>query len=308
MNAAADIMRQPATRSELLKRRLDAFSRALKAIERDDVRALHRARVASRRLRELLPVLQLEPGAARKLQRRLRKVTSRLGAVRELDVLLMSIDELHHARRARGGALGHVGVAVSKDRDRARKRLAARLPVASMLRLARKLERVVGSLQVEEAGLTRAHDRLWRSVVDARVVKRAARLSGAMDEAGAVYLPDRLHGVRIALKKLRYATELAQETMGERDPARLRLLKRGQDLLGRIHDLHLLMDRVRRVQASLTPTTLMEWRDLDALTVSLEDDCRRLHARYMAVREPLAAIAGSVQTRLRSPAATRRAG
>ena len=38
-----------------------------------------RARVASRRLRELLPVLQLDGDARRKLGRRLRKVTARLG-------------------------------------------------------------------------------------------------------------------------------------------------------------------------------------------------------------------------------------
>jgi CHAD domain-containing protein len=307
MNARSTIMRQPASRSELLKRRLDAFSRALSGLSRDDVRALHRARVASRRLRELMPVLQFEPATARKLSRRLRKVTLRLGAVRELDVMLMSIDELHVSRRGRGAALGRVGVSVSKDRDRARKRLADRMPTA-MKRLVRKLERRHAALQVEEAGMTRADARRWRWAVDALVARRAARLTEAMEKAGAVYLPDRLHVVRVALKKLRYATELAQEASGTRDIARLRLLKRGQDVLGRIHDLHLLMDRVRDVQASLTPPTLVEWRDLDALIASLEDDCRRLHARYMALREALATTAGTSQTRARGSGGARRAG
>src|SRR5258708_17575668 len=113
-------MRQPANRSQLLKRRLDALNRVLKGLEQGDVRALHRARVASRRLRELVPVLQLDGGASRKLARRLRKVTTRLGTVRELDVLLLSIDELHVSRRDRSAALGRVGVSVSKDRDHAR--------------------------------------------------------------------------------------------------------------------------------------------------------------------------------------------
>jgi CHAD domain-containing protein len=308
MKRALDIMRQPSSRSELLKRRLDAFSRALTGLSRDDVRARHRARVASRRLRELMPVLQLEQGTARKLSRRLRKVTMRLGAVRELDVMLMSIDELHVSRRARGAALGRVGVSVSKDRDRARKRLSDRLPLESIKRLVRKLERRVAALQVEEAGMTRADARRWRWAVDALLARRAARLTEAMEKAGAVYLPDRLHVVRVALKKLRYATELAQEASGTRDTARLRLLKRGQDVLGRIHDLHLLMDRVREVQAALAPPTLVEWRDLDALLASLEDDCRRLHARYMAMRDALAATAGASQARARGSGGARRAG
>src|SRR5439155_14989866 len=101
-------------RSNLLKTSLDRFSGALKGIEKHNPRALHRARVASRRLRELLPVLQLEHGTGRKLNRRLRRVTNRLGSVRELDVLLMLIDELHVSRRGASGALGRVGVAVAK--------------------------------------------------------------------------------------------------------------------------------------------------------------------------------------------------
>ena len=70
------------TRSELLKRRLDRFSRVLDGLESGEVRALHRARVASRRLRELVPMLQLDRTLSKKLSRRLRKATTRLGVVR----------------------------------------------------------------------------------------------------------------------------------------------------------------------------------------------------------------------------------
>src|SRR5205085_9330926 len=109
--------------------------------------------------------------------------------------------------------------------------------------------------------------------------------------AGAVYIPERLHSVRIALKKLRYALELSNDVSAVRDEVDLRTLKRGQDLLGRMHDLQVLIDRVRQVQASLTPPNVAVWRELDALVGSFEDDCRRLHARYMRLRGDLAAIA-----------------
>src|SRR5262249_59445457 len=104
--------------SGLLKTHVDQFERSLRHMDRGDVRALHRARVASRRLRELVPVLPLTPGTTRKLNRRLRKITARLGEVRELDVLLLLIDELRKDRRRHSDALARVAVTVARDRDR----------------------------------------------------------------------------------------------------------------------------------------------------------------------------------------------
>jgi CHAD domain-containing protein len=299
-------------RSELLKKRLDRFTRALPGVEKGDVRALHQARVASRRLRELLPMFHLEPDTTRKISRRLRKVTSRLGTVRELDVLLLLIDELHVSRRERGAALARVGVRVSKSRDHARKRLTARLPVAEMWRLANKLDKLAGELKVADQASSKTAGRSWRWAVDARVASRATRLSAAIHDAGAVYLPERLHAVRIALKKLRYALELSAELGGVKTDGGLRALKRGQDLLGRMHDLQVLIDRGRRVQASLVPPNLTVWRELDALLLSLDDDCRRLHARYMRARDVLLALTDTLNARPhQGPGrvqATRRAG
>ncbi len=300
------------TRSELLKKRLDGFTRALPGVEKEDVRALHQARVASRRLRELLPMLHLEPDSTRKISRRLRKVTTRLGTVRELDVLLLLIDELHVSRRDRGAALARVGVQVSKSRDHARKRLTARLPVAEMWRVANKLDKLAGELHVAEQASSKTAARSWRWAVDARVASRASRLSAAIHDAGAVYLPERLHAVRIALKKLRYAVELSAELAGGTTDQGLRALKRGQDLLGRMHDLQVLIDRGRQVQASLAPPNVTVWRELDALVLSLDDDCRRLHARYMRARDTLTALTDSLTARPHAAPpraqATRRAG
>jgi len=65
------------------------------------------------------------------------------------------------------------------------------------------------------------------------------------------------------------------------------------------------------VQAALAPPSLAAWRDLDALVLSLEDDCRRLHARYMRLRDALLAIADRVGARATSSsgrAAARRVG
>jgi len=278
-------------RSELLRRRLDQLTRALPGLEQGDVRALHRARVASRRLRELVPVLPLDHASSRKLSRRLRRLTSHLGTVRELDVMMLGIDEMHEARRVQSAALARVGVAVSKDRDRARRRLFERAPIQDVWRLARKFERIVAELKQLDESSSRSATRNWKWAVDARLERRATRLVTAVQDAGTVYIPERLHVVRIALKKLRYAFELANDVSAVRADADLRAFKRGQDLLGRMHDLQVLIERVRQVQASLTPPNIAVWRELDALMLTLEDDCRRLHARYMRTRDDLAAIA-----------------
>jgi CHAD domain-containing protein len=280
------------TRSELLKKRVDQFQRAAHGLESGDVRALHQARVASRRLRELAPLLQLERSKARKLLRRLRKMTGRLGPVRELDVLLIQIDELHVARRRDSGGLGRVGVRVSKARDEARKRLFAELPTSRIQRFTRKLNRLAERIAERERSSSKTAARSWRWAIEARVSKRARRLTEAIADAGAVYLPERLHAVRIALKKLRYAIELSAEAAGRRTDTDLPLLKRGQDLLGRLHDLQMLIDHVRQTQASLAPPNITVWRELDTLVASLEDDCRRLHGRYMRLRDALALTAG----------------
>jgi len=305
-------MPHPATRSELLKRRLDRLTRALPDLEAGDVHALHRARVASRRLRELVPVLQLDHATSKKLSRRLRKLTMHLGRVRELDVLMLGIDEMHDARPGHSTALARIGVAVSKDRDHARRRLFELLPVEDIRRLTRKLDKSIADLKLLESSSSRTAARSWRWAVEARLERRAGLLTAAVHDAGAVYIPERLHTVRIALKKLRYALELSNDVSGARGGADLRTLKKVQDLLGRMHDLQVLIDRVRQVQASLAPPNVAVWRDLDALVATLEDDCRRLHARYMRTRDSLVELAGRLggQSSATAGAAprTRRAG
>jgi CHAD domain-containing protein len=265
-------------------------------VETGDVRAVHAARVASRRLRELLPVLQLKGDTAHKLGRRMRKVTSRLGAVRELDVLLILTEELHESGRYDPGALRLVRERIVEERARTRDRVGRRLPVPELKRISRKLGRLLEEVEKDDNADGDAAERAWRWAAEARVARRAAALLDAIRSAGSLYLPDRLHAVRIGVKKLRYALELASNVPPARDPD-LRLLKRVQDLLGRMHDLQMLIERVRQVQAAVGPPALATWRHLDVLTMSLENGCRRLHGRYVHERPALEAMCGRLAPR-----------
>jgi hypothetical protein len=72
-----------------------------------------------------------------------------------------------------------------------------------------------------------------------------------------------------------------------------------------MHDIQTLIDQVRQTQASLAPPSVAVWRDLDALVIALEDNCRRLHARFMGARDALVEIAE--RRRASQPAHTGRA-
>jgi CHAD domain-containing protein len=123
-----------------------------------------------------------------------------------------------------------------------------------------------------------------------RAARRASALRAAIENAAGIYLPDRLHEVRIAVKKLRYSMELARELSGSRAMAAIEALKASQDLLGRMHDLEVLIARTRAVQGLPSAANLRMSADLDRLVRRLENECRQIHGTYMATRSKLLAI------------------
>jgi CHAD domain-containing protein len=277
------------------QKRLKGLLRELPGLELGHIGAVHRARVASRRLRELLPLLELNPETTRKLNRQLRRVTQQLGRVRELDVLSHLIDEFDRSGRYPTAALTQLRQVVGRERDAVRERLAAKLPTSKLERLADRLERAVKlqkaiDAKARDAG-ARGTPRTWLWALDARLARRAARVRDAIEMAGALYAPEPLHDVRIALKKLRYAAELSLEAERPRLTADIAALKAAQGLLGRLHDYETLVASGRDVQASPFPPDLATWRHLNALVHGIENDCRQMHARYMRDRTRLIAIA-----------------
>ena len=80
----------------LLRQRLVSLLKFMPAAQAGDETSVHQARVASRRLREAIPVLAtgLKGSRAGKASRKVRRLTRALGTVRELDVTLQLLDEL----------------------------------------------------------------------------------------------------------------------------------------------------------------------------------------------------------------------
>jgi len=273
------------TRSDrLVRRRLSLLEKNMPAAVGGDAAALHQARVASRRIREALPLLA---GPARKLMRQVRRITRVLGPVRELDVALLLLDELDRSKSVPRQALTRLREAVRSERVRLYEDMRRRL--GGSLDLAKLRKRTLAAAERSETdGRLSDPQRLERA--QQRAGRRAERLLAAMENAAGMYLPDRLHDVRIAVKKLRYSLELVREISGSRATARLRALKRVQDLLGRMHDLEVLIARTRGLQGSAGAPNLKLSGDLDRIVRGLETECRQLHGQYMSARQSLVEI------------------
>jgi len=262
----------------LLQRRAQALRRHLSAAVAGKDTGVHQARVASRRLREAVPVLTegLHHTKKSKAERKIRRLTQALGTVRELDVTLRLIDELAERPGIPRPALTDVRAEVIEERETRRAVMLERVAKVNMHKLNRRLREVAAAL----ATPTPSH--AWRAALAARIVRRARRLEKAIDQAGQIYAPEALHIVRIAAKKLRYALEIADESGAAPCAAAVREIKRVQETLGRLHDLQVLQHHVADVAATPRSRRAPPDAALAALSRLIEDDCRQLHGRYVA--------------------------
>lgn len=275
----------------MLHRYVAALVKAVPPAREGDERAVHQARVASRRLREALPVLaDADDSSVRRARKRVRRVTRALGPVRELDVALEHLSEFEVKGAAPAIAIESVRRFLLRQRNERRRAMLETLTPGRIEKLKKPLA------AADEPVADRAAVAAISSVSSRRIVTRVTALAAAVEYAGGIYLPDRLHLVRIASKKLRYALELQREIQPSRATARVRQLKGAQDLLGRMHDLEVLIDRVRATEVEEAGVNRLVALDLDRLVRALEEECRALHATYMARRDALLRLCDVVRS------------
>lgn len=266
----------------LMNQRLTTLIDAMPAAQAGDVRSVHQARVASRRLREALPVLRASVHQHRlgRVRRQVRRMTRALGPVRELDVALTHLDELADRNIVSTRALAYVREEIARERLERRRELLAAITPGKIDKLRQQLGHVATGPETPTSSEAVAH-------ADQQVVRRARTLAASVQHAGGLYLPDRLHRVRVSAKKLRYAMEVNRELRRSRSTARIAQLKRLQDVLGLMHDFEMLIDHTRRVQALIAAKDRALATELDALVRTLEEECRLHHATYMRRRASL---------------------
>jgi len=280
---------KPPVTTVLLARRARELERYLPLAVAGDDTGVHQARVASRRLREGLPVLAIGLKRGRKAERKIRRLTRALGTVREMDVTMQVLDELARRPKIPRDALEDVRGHVIAERERRREIMLERLSDLNTAKLMRRLDEVAVDSTVGDPVV-------WREALATRIGRRSKRFAAAIHEAGQIYVPERLHEVRIATKKLRYVLELAQDAGIRSARPLVRALKRLQETLGRLNDLHVIQGHVAAVQLKPPARQGATVRGLESIARTLEDENRHLHARYTKDIPALLALAETCRT------------
>jgi CHAD domain-containing protein len=269
------------------------------------VEPLRRTRVATRRLREALPLLGLAassggyaPARLADLRAAVRRLTRALGSVRELDVSLQRLDALAAQDASLVPGVAVVRAAIERERQARAAAMRKVLDGIRVKRLARRAMAIARGAVAASPPASRS-----RRMLLARVARRAGRLDAAIRAAGTLNVPPQLHAVRVAVKRFRYALELVEEMGVARTAAATARLRAAQEVLGELHDLHVLSEYARSVQSELAPDDPLR-ASLRRLVSVIERDIAHRHAAYLSGRDRVAKLARIWQM---SPAAQRRA-
>ena len=212
-------------------------------------------RVAIRRMRSLFNLIgaYYRPKTVAKYQRGLRDIARALGAIRDLDVLILDLQEFQASLPpASQSDMAQVVSILDERREEYRiglnqlfdsKRYARFLRQFQRLakgrgRGARRVKRAEAPHQVRHVLPLLLHERL------ARVRSYDSVLPAAEDEV--------LHALRVEYKQLRYALEFFQPILGSSAGRFLQQAKQMQDILGRINDIAVFSAYISRLDG-LTP-------------------------------------------------------
>jgi CHAD domain-containing protein len=237
-----------------------------------DAESIHQARVATRRIRAALTIVDGKESDRLELCRALGRM---LGKVRELDITQEIFRTLSTRSPAASCAIAAACRTVERDQQDARRRFAKALDHLELRPL----------LALRERPSITAVWKDWRRRIVTETLARQQELCDAMDRAPVVYMPNRVHRVRIATKKLRYALEVGEATGIRVNPNVMRDLRKTQDLLGRVHDADVARGVVRGLHRA-DGSVAAEAAILDAVMAA---DCSARYEKYLARRERLQA-------------------
>lgn len=222
----------------------------------EDIEAVHDMRVATRRMRSAFRLLEnfYKPGTIRPLVENLKGLARKLGAVRDLDVLLEDLQKAvaSDQQEILQPVLDHL----DKKRRKARKKLIALLDSKDFQDFVANYTHFLTT-----SGLGA------KAIDDQTVVPYQVRhvLPGLLyDHLAAVRAYDTvietadaatLHALRIEFKRLRYAVSFFTDVLGNSGDDFISEIKTIQDHLGRMNDIQVAQEQL---------TTLLEDEELDA--------------------------------------------
>lgn len=228
--------------AKYIRRQAKQLSEQCRGIETgDDIEYVHRARVATRRLRAALRLFSdcLGGGTGRRWRRALRRLARRLGDARDLDVQL----EFLGATLAKQNdpqiclALSRLAADCQGRRDQMQPRI--RRAVAQLQRsgilaeMQAATKRILGKINAETVDVASAHSCRRTAKQIRRALNEVLSFQDSLDDAEDT---QRHHDMRIAAKRLRYLLEISQPVYRKQLGLLIEMVKELQTCLGDIHD------------------------------------------------------------------------
>jgi CHAD domain-containing protein len=233
------------------------FERLLKNSSRihddEDIEALHRMRIAVRRLRAAMrlfgPYLPAEQ--VRSVRRGLAQLARTSGPMRDFDVLLNKARCCEkEAANGKGGVLEPLREFWERERAAAREKMLQYLTGKKCRTWLQAFESLlcaepetVRDPQSVEA-MRKPRVRLLRHVAPTLIWRQYGRVRRYETTVAGASV-ETLHALRLQCKRLRYTLELLSEILGESAEAAIALAKKAQDYLGELHDGDVAVRRVR---------------------------------------------------------------
>lgn len=231
----------------ILRRQLEQFiSREYGLSYREDPEYVHEMRVATRRMRSALRLFGDHLGGlAAELRQNLSAAAAVLGEARDADVFL-AFARKYAAQAPRSHQVFLDGLIRAQQHRRARRYRALHEAAGSkpFLYLTRRChkqlspDRTSGSAAPEKEGPPKIAAEAPRLLK--RRLKKALKVKGPL----AGLSVDRLHALRIACKRLRYAGEFLADVYPDRLEPLIDHARNMQELLGNVHDADVFRQRV----------------------------------------------------------------
>lgn len=223
----------------ILLNNLSALENEFEGVRKgDDIEAIHRMRVASRRLRAALPLFgpAIAPKKHTEWIRHIGRLTKALGAARDSDVQIDHLGEYLHALPpgpARPGVrrlLLRLRQQRQKLQDDVKNALDDAIQSNVLMDMERKLRPMVDKLQ----GTPQSPELCNMAFVAIREkLQLFLEFEPYIDQPEA---KEELHAMRIAAKRLRYTLEIFSPLYQSELKAYLKVMRQTQESLGNIHD------------------------------------------------------------------------
>ena len=250
--------------------------RALRSWERD---AIHHARVTTRRLKAALDLLEpvLPEETRRSFARVLRRLRRALGPVRDVDVMLMHLEE--YSKPAQLAAVVRwLTTQLQSRRSELRGEAARRASAQEILKGLGSWWAIESELlEAEQAAASLARRAVPRQLQS--FVRRADRLVEVRRRSAGDEAQEDVHALRIDGKLLRYTLEIS-EPLGFEVPATLlRSFKKLQDALGLWHD-HVVLGE-QAIRLALDQQLALHDPRLYGQALALAERCWRKSEHYL---------------------------